>query len=73
MDAERDNKMNEWVNELRVAIILNAIEDYKKAVAKNKLKKARELKEWFLSEWAEDLSGDMGKSIIKRVLNGGIE
>lgn len=65
--------MDEWVNELRVAIILNAIEDYKKAVAKNKLKKASALTEWFLSEWAEDLSGGMGKSIIKRVLNGGIE
>lgn len=65
--------MDEWVNELRVAIIFNAIEDYKKAIASNKLKKAQELTEWFLSEWAEDLSGDMGKSIIKRVLNGGIQ
>ena len=64
--------MNEWVNELRVAIILNAIEDYKKAIARNKLAKARELTEWFLTEWAEDLSGDMGQSIIKRVLHGGV-
>lgn len=65
--------MDNWVNELRVAIILNAIEDYKKAIARNKLAKARELTEWFLSEWAEDLSRDMGKSIVKRVLNGGIQ
>ena len=65
--------MDNWVNELRVAIILNAIEDYKKAIARNKLAKARELTEWFLSECAEDLSRDMGKSIVKRVLNGGIQ
>jgi len=64
--------METWVNELRVAILLNAVDDYHRAVNRNQMKKARELTEWFLSEWAEYLSWGLGQTIINRVLNGGV-
>ena len=64
--------MDAWVNELRVAILLNAVDDYHRAVKRNQLQKARALTDWFLSEWGEYLSWGLGQSIIKRVLNGGV-
>lgn len=52
-------------NLLRIAILQQAVRDYQSALLKNDTHIAEELEKWFMSDWAQLLSGDMGELIIK--------
>ena len=49
------------------AIVIRAAEDYRKALKKRKKDKARDLEEWFLSDWGQALSGGNGELIIEKI------
>ena len=51
---------------LRVAIIHQAIYDYKKALKKKNGGSIRALERWFKSDWGEALSGNNGSYIIEK-------
>jgi hypothetical protein len=52
---------------LRVAILEQAIKDYKRALRRGNNYKITALERWFLSEWGELLSGNNGAYIIEKV------
>lgn len=59
--------MNNWVNEVRVAIILRAMEDYREHMREREYEKGLALEKWFVSEWGQALSGNLGEEIVKRL------
>ena len=58
--------MNGYDN-IRHAIIHQAIKDYEKALFYDNQQKIKALERWFLSEWGEMLSEHNGAYIIERV------
>lgn len=50
---------------LCAAILQQAVKDYQTALRKKDTGKAAYLEQWFMSDWAQLLSGDMGEIIIK--------
>lgn len=52
---------------VRIGIIKQAIDDYRRALRKGNLYKIEALERWFLSEWGEMLSGYNGAYIIEKV------
>lgn len=60
--VENDGYLN-----LRIAIINQAVDDWKKG---NRQKKA-DLERWFLSDWGQFISGDMGEIIVEKLRKGG--
>lgn len=59
--------MPEGYEELRCAIVLQAVKDYRKALKYGKPHEAKALEKWFLSEWGQLLSRDNGAYIIEKV------
>ena len=51
---------------LMVAIVQQAVKDYRFALKKNNKKQMTRLEKWFLGDWAQLLSNDMGEIIIKK-------
>lgn len=49
---------------LRVAIVVSAINDYRNSESASK---KASLKKWFLSDWGQLLSGNLGECIIKNL------
>lgn len=62
-------KTTDSYGNVRLAIIQQAIEDYRRALRKNDYRDIKALERWFLSEWGEMLSGDNGAYIIEKVKN----
>lgn len=52
---------------VRVVIVKQAVDDYRRALAHNKHYEAKALERWFLSEWGEMLCGGNGAYIIDKV------
>ena len=52
---------------VRIAIIKQAIDDYKRALRKGDEYKITALERWFVDEWGEMLSGNNGVYIIQQV------
>lgn len=52
---------------LRVAIIKQAITDYKKALTKGDDGQIQYLENWFLSDWGQMLSDYKGEQIIEKI------
>ena len=59
--------MDDGHDNVRVAIISLAIEDYKKALCKGDKDQIKYFEKWFLSDWAQRLSGGSGEYIIEKV------
>ena len=51
---------------LMVAIVQQAVKDYRFALKKNNKKQMTRLEKWFLGDWAQLLSNDMGEIIIQK-------
>lgn len=51
---------------LAVAILQQAVKDYQSALKRRDGDKIDYFEKWFMGEWAQLLSGDMGESIINR-------
>ena len=51
---------------LMVAIVQQAVKDYRYALKRNNKKQMARLEKWLLSDWAQLLSNDMGEIIIKK-------
>lgn len=51
---------------LQIAILQQAIKDYKTALKKNSYYSKRSLERWFLSDWGEMLSNNNGELIIEK-------
>lgn len=60
-------KTTDSYGNVRLAILRQAIEDYKRALRNNKHHETKALERWFLSEWGEALSGNNGAYIIEKV------
>lgn len=58
--------MDNGYERLRVAIIHQAIYDYKKALRKRNDGSIKALEHWFKSDWGEALSGNNGAYIIEK-------
>lgn len=50
--------------ELAIAILKQSVADYKNALKKNYKQRISYFERWFLGDWAQLLSGDMGEIII---------
>lgn len=59
--------MPEGYEELRCAIVLRAVTDYRNALKYGKTYEVESLEKWFLSEWGQLLSHDNGAYIIEKV------
>lgn len=57
--------MHEGYQALRVAILRQAIKDYKRALKQKNAGQIKRLERFFLSEWGELLSNNNGDVIIK--------
>jgi hypothetical protein len=55
---------------LAIGILNRAVKDYQYALRKGNTEKAERLERWFLSDWAQFLSDDMGEIIIEKSRNG---
>ena len=51
---------------LTVAILQQAAKDYRIALKKKNKKQVARLEKWFVGDWAQLLSHDMGEIIIKK-------
>lgn len=51
---------------LTVAIVQQAVKDYRYALKRKNKKQAARLEKWFMDDWAQLLSNDMGEIIIKK-------
>jgi hypothetical protein len=51
---------------LAIAILQQAAKDYRTALKNKNKKRAASLEKWFMSDWAQLLSNDMGEIIIKK-------
>ena len=51
---------------LMIAILQQAAKDYRTALKRKNKKQAARLEKWFMSDWAQLLSNDMGEIIIKK-------
>jgi hypothetical protein len=56
--------------ELKFAILRQAVRDYQTALKYGYTAKQKRLEKWFLSDWAQYLSGDMGEVIIRKCKEG---
>lgn len=56
--------MGVWYEDLRIAIIRQAVHDYIKALKENDAREAASLERFFLSDWGQLLSGGKGEYII---------
>ena len=52
------------VENLRSVIVISAIDDYRKAKTESEI---IALKKWFLSDWGQLLSGNLGEYIISNL------
>lgn len=66
-DPYNITKTADGYENVRVAIIKQAIDDYKRALCEDAKGKIATLEKWFLSEWGEMLSGYNGAYIIEKV------
>lgn len=55
---------------LRIAILNQAVKDYKTAQLDDDVGMQITLERWFLSDWAQYLSGGMGEIIISKLKKG---
>lgn len=62
-----DVKTADGYGNIRVAILEQAIDDYRGALINGDQYKITTLENWFLSEWGECLSGGNGAYIIEKV------
>ena len=60
-------KSKDGYGNIRIAIVNQAIIDYKKALRTDNETKITALERWFKSEWGEMLSGYNGAYIIEKV------
>ena len=51
---------------LMIAILQQAAKDYRTALKKKNKKQIARLEKWFVGDWAQLLSNDMGEIIIKK-------
>lgn len=51
------------------AIVLSAVDDYRKAMNNNRKQKARAMERWLLSDWGQSLSGCCGELIVEKLRN----
>ncbi len=51
---------------LTIAIVQQAVKDYRYALKRNNKKQVARLEKWFLGDWAQLLSNGMGEIIIKK-------
>ena len=51
---------------LRFAIIQQAVKDYESALRRRNESKFLTLERWFMSDWGQFLSGDLGEQIIEK-------
>ena len=54
---------------VRIAILTQAIKDYKRALKRKSTFSVRAYERWFLSAWGEMLSGGNGAYIIEKTKN----
>ena len=58
--------MNDNYELLRIAILSQAVKDYRKALRKKDEAKINYFERWFLSDWGQYLSEDIGEAIIEK-------
>lgn len=54
-------------NALVAAIVAQAVKDLRKAKKKGNFAKAAEIRKWFISDWAQSLTGGNGMAIVERI------
>lgn len=54
-------------NALVAGIVAQAVKDLRKAKKKGNFTKAAEIRKWFISDWAQSLTGGNGMAIVERI------
>lgn len=54
-------------NALVAGIVAQAVKDLRKAKKKGNFTKVAEIRKWFISDWAQSLTGGNGMAIVERI------